>query len=275
LLVPPLAVLAAREMRRVAIASAARFPTFEAWIPRMPAQHWNTKFEDVAEWPAEEMSFLSPAATLRYRSEFETFCLATEMESHIVRDNLTLLGTIGLANATFLDFGCGTGTYSQLLAAWPATANWKYVGVDVNSELVESCATTFQNARFLSIASGGPLPFEESVFDVVMASGSLQYVKDPVAVLVELRRVVKDYVLVSRIPVWKYLPSRIVVQHVSHVMGEEHHPAHVFNRGELEQLFTRVGFDILLRDYGSEPTTVPAVNERGTSVSYLLKKTPR
>jgi putative methyltransferase (TIGR04325 family) len=276
MLVPPLALLAAREMRRVVFASAAaRFPTFEHWIPRPRAQHWHAEYTCVAGWPAAEMSFVSPAATLRYKSELETFDLSTAMKSLIVRDNLTLLRRIGLPHARILDFGCGTGTYSQLLAAWPATAQWKYVGVDINSELIELCATTFQNARFLPISYSGALPFEESVFDVVMASGSLQYVKDPVAALVELRHVAKDYLLLSRMPVWKYVPSRIVVQHVAHLEGEERHPEHVFNRDELERLFTRVGFAILLREYGSELTPVAGIAEPAMSVSYLLKKTSR
>ena len=67
-------------------------------------------------------------------------------------------------------------------------------------------------------------------------------------------------------------PSQIVLQHVSHEDGEEHHPMHVFNRDMLNSLLTRLGFALLFRDYGSEFFYVPGVSEPVVHNSYLLQK---
>jgi len=179
---------------------------------------------------------------------------------------------IGLSEATLLDFGCGNAIYCRLLAAFPTTARWKYVGADINAELISWSREMDPDTRFEVLEESVAPPFRDDEFDVVLASGVLQYIKDYAGALSELHRIARDRKLISRIPLWKYHPSQIVLQHVSHEDGEEHHPMHVFNRDMLNSLLTRLGFALLFRDYGSEFVYVPGVSEPVVHNSYLLQK---
>jgi putative methyltransferase (TIGR04325 family) len=241
------------------------------WLRKSPTP-LSIHYEAVPGWPNRIQSFLTTAATERYKTALETFDLSASLESPIVRDNLTLLSMIGLSEATLLDFGCGNGIYCRLLAVFPTTARWKYVGADINAELIEWCRAMYSDTRFEVLEESGARLFRDDEFDVVLASGAVQYIKDCAGALSELHRVTRDRVLISRIPLWRYHPTQIVLQHVSHECGEEHHPMHVFNRDMLNSLLTRLGFALLFRDYGSEFFHVPGVSEPVVLNSYLLQK---
>jgi hypothetical protein len=77
--------------------------------------------------------------------------------------------------------------------------------------------------------------------------------------------------MITRLPVWKYHGSAIVLQKVHHRLGKEQYPMHVFNRGELEDELVRIGFTLILRDYGIEFCTVLGVCETVVFNTYLLK----
>jgi SAM-dependent methyltransferase len=98
-----------------------------------------------------------------------------------------------------LDVGCGPGTITVDLAR--RVAPGRVVGVDAAASVVEE-------ARTLAAAGDGPdvafevgdlfdLPFPDASFDVVHAHQVLQHVGDPVAGLVELRRVCRPGGLVA------------------------------------------------------------------------------
>ena len=224
-------------------------------------------------------SWAEPPVTARFKKGLETFDLerarrapAAALSSPIVRETLSLLERTGLKKASMLDFGCGNGLYRVVLADHEATAAWQYTGADVNREIVGWCRREYAGARFETVAENAPLPFGEGAFDVVLASGVLQCVSEHEAVLRELRRVTRDYVVVSRLPVWRESPSRLVLQRVSHAWGRENHLIRVFNRGELEDLFARAGLAVAESDGGSESFDVPGVGERAVHNGFLLRK---
>jgi hypothetical protein len=237
-------------------------------------------YELSPEWPqAERSSWLSSSVTARFKGGLETFDfkLAQQspeaaLQSPVVRDNLSLLHRTGLAEAALLDYGCGNGLYRLILGHDPATARWRYVGADINSEVIDWCRATHAGTRFEVIQEDTPLPFREGEFDVVLVSGVIQCVRDYMSTLSELRRIGSDYLLVSRLPVWKHNPTGIVLQRVSHTWGQESHYIHVFNREALEELFKALGFSIAYRDYGSETFYVPDVHEPVIHNHYLLRR---
>ncbi|MBA3768482.1 MAG: class I SAM-dependent methyltransferase, partial [Acidobacteria bacterium] len=193
-------------------------------------------------------------------------------QSPVVRDNLFLLHQTGLAEADILDYGCGNGLYRLVLEHDPVTASWRYVGADINNEMIDWCRATHAGTRFEVIKEDAPLPFREGEFDVVLVSGVLQCVRDYVATLSELRRISNNYLLISRLPIWKHNATRIVLQRVSHSWGHESHFIHVFNRETVEELFKALGFSITYRDYGSETFYVPNVHEPVIHNHYLLRR---
>ena len=228
---------------------------------------------------ASGSSWAKPSVTARFKQGLETFDLtrarrepASALASPIVCENLSMLERMRLDEATLLDFGCGNGLYRVVLAHHAATARWEYTGADVNRELVEWCRAEHAGARFEVVSESGPLPFGEGEFDVVLASGVLQYVARHEAALSELRRVTRGHLVVSRLPVWRDGPTRLVVQRVRHAWGRENHLLRVFNRGELEDLFARAGLAVAERAEGSEAFDVPRVAERAVLDHFLLRK---
>lgn len=91
-----------------------------------------------------------------------------------------------------LDFGPGDGWPSLLLAPYVQ----EVVGVDGSQKRVQVCQENarrmgIHNARFLYVAPGKPLPFDDNSFDAAVAASSIEQTPDPKATLVELHRVLK------------------------------------------------------------------------------------
>jgi SAM-dependent methyltransferase len=102
-----------------------------------------------------------------------------------------LLATRG-QGGRLLDFGPGDGWPSLIVAPYAA----EVVGVDASRRRVEACTRNagrlgIDNARFVHIPAGGPLPFEDETFDGAMAASSVEQTPDPRAALSEFYRVLK------------------------------------------------------------------------------------
>jgi SAM-dependent methyltransferase len=94
---------------------------------------------------------------------------------------------------SLLDIGCGPGTITADLARLVAPGD--VVGLDASADIVAQAAAQaggsgLTNLRF-ETGDLFALPFDEASFDVVHAHQVLQHLADPVAALVELRRVLR------------------------------------------------------------------------------------
>jgi ubiquinone/menaquinone biosynthesis C-methylase UbiE len=92
-----------------------------------------------------------------------------------------------------LDVGCGVGSLALDLA--PRVAPGRVVGIDADDEQIDvarrsATERAIDNAEF-RVGSVHELPFEDASFDVAYANAVLMYVPDPVAVLAEIRRVLR------------------------------------------------------------------------------------
>jgi ubiquinone/menaquinone biosynthesis C-methylase UbiE len=92
-----------------------------------------------------------------------------------------------------LDVGCGPGTITLDLAG--RVAPGAVVGIDASAEVIEKAAALAveQGATGCIFETGDvyDLRFDDAAFDVVHAHQVLQHLVDPVAALVELRRVLR------------------------------------------------------------------------------------
>ena len=88
-----------------------------------------------------------------------------------------------------LDSGCGPGVMMRNLV----DRNWKVVGLDLSFEMVqegmESIGIT-ASSDFIC-ADARQIPFVDTAFDIVLAMGVLEYVKDMSGAVSELARVTK------------------------------------------------------------------------------------
>lgn len=99
-----------------------------------------------------------------------------------------------------LDVGCGPGSISRGLAE--RVPGGELVAMDVSNEVLERARGNLLNDPVkdvkVTVKQGSvyDLPFEDDTFDVVYANQVLQHLKQPVAALVEMRRVSKNIVTV-------------------------------------------------------------------------------
>jgi len=111
-----------------------------------------------------------------------------------VDNSAAYLSTHLAPGQSLLDVGCGPGTITLDLAQ--RVAPGRVVGIDASAEVIAqaaeqaagAAATDGVNLRF-EAADMYDLPFADGEFDVVHAHQVLQHLHDPVAALVELRRV--------------------------------------------------------------------------------------
>jgi len=91
----------------------------------------------------------------------------------------------------WLDAGCGTGTFSRLLAG----AGRSVVGVDASVRMVAEAKRRANISSdwlsFSHIDTIEHLPFESSVFDGVICFSVLEYIERPIDALAELARILR------------------------------------------------------------------------------------
>ena len=176
-----------------------------------------------------------------------------------------------------LDVGCGPGTISVGLAA--AVDPGEFHGIDMEDSQVERAATAAReaglaNAHF-QVADALDLPFPDGHFDVVHCHSLLMHIPDTIAVLAEIKRVLRNGGIVgAREPIvetWFISPDvgnlknlPIMVSDVLTANG-----GHPQMGKELRSRFIEAGFvDIeatgALETWGT-PSTIPAIT------SYLLE----
>jgi len=119
----------------------------------------------------------------RYESNYKK-------RAFLVRKNILheLLTGDDLTGQNWLDAGCGTGTLARFLAAHKGCS---VLGVDASETMILHCAP-HPNTEFRQIADICGTGLADAAFDGVLCISVLEYVSEPRAALVELRRVLKQ-----------------------------------------------------------------------------------
>lgn len=158
----------------------------------------------LADAPAEEIERINQASRIYYdRSEMTSFWVnkpfsESEWAAWILfRFALLVEGLRLIRGIRILDFGCGTGWTSAMLAKFGADV----VGVDISPkaiELAEQHAGATLNSedrkrcKFYTF-DGYKLPFPPSTFDAVLIFDALHHLPNPNALLRELARVLGEH----------------------------------------------------------------------------------
>jgi SAM-dependent methyltransferase len=127
---------------------------------------------------------------------------------------------------SLLDVGCGPGTITGDLAGLVAPG--RVVGIDPSEEVLVEARAVARRAgaakAHFEVGSVFALPFGDDTFDVVHAHQVLQHVGDPVAALVEMRRVCRPGGIVAArdgdYPGFRYYPDDPELERAIAAYGE-------------------------------------------------------
>lgn len=128
------------------------------------------------------------------------------------RFNYTMENAEPIEGRTFLDVGCGTGRYAIELARRKAL---KVVGLDVSSQMIEICQQrTLNESLFdrVSFLQSDLFHYDlDFIFDVGIAIGLFDYIKEPLALLTKIHDCVSDRAIISfpRAWTWRALVRKV------------------------------------------------------------------
>jgi SAM-dependent methyltransferase len=97
-------------------------------------------------------------------------------------------------NAHWLDLGCGTGAFTDLILKQGAPAS--VIGVDPAPAQVEHAKKSFPTADF-RVGNSMELPFNDNEFDVIASALVLHFIPDRQTAFAEMQRVAKSNGIVS------------------------------------------------------------------------------
>ncbi len=96
----------------------------------------------------------------------------------------------------WLDVGCGTGIFTELILKRSAPAG--VIGIDPSQTQVDAAAATLASDRTsFRVADAQALPFADASFDVVASALVVNFIPDRTQALREMRRVVRPRGLVA------------------------------------------------------------------------------
>jgi ubiquinone/menaquinone biosynthesis C-methylase UbiE len=182
-----------------------------------------------------------------------------------------------LVEGSILDLGTGPGFLPIEIAK--LSPGITIMGLDLSSELLKMAekkayAAGVSDRVHFRLGSAALVPFEDNRFDLVLSTGMLHMVKDPLKVFQEIHRVLKpggqalilDPARVSSgIDKKKWKASLTgkekIMLRVFHLFSRIH-PGRSYHQAELEEILARTEF------------REKQVEEQGKEIKILLRKTP-
>lgn len=142
--------------------------------------------------------FARPDVVGRYEDWYSTPYgkLADRIERAMILDLLRPLSP----GASILEVGCGTGHFARALAE----RGFRVAGVDPERAMLAAARERVP----VVCADGLRLPFGDGAFDATVVVAVLEFVSDPVAFLVEARRVARERVVVLSVTSRSWLGLR-------------------------------------------------------------------
>lgn len=156
---------------------------------------------------------------------------------------------------SLLEVGCSSGYYSEVIS-YLIPKRCTYTGVDYSDPMIRMAQQLYPQTSF-AVASGDDLPFQDRSFDVVISGSVLQHCPNYPEHIVEIARVTKRSLLLTRTPICRRQPTRFFTKRAYEVETVEI----IFNEEELiqavqEQRFTLTHYLVLESEETNDNYTV-------------------
>lgn len=155
-----------------------------------------------------------------------------------------VMAAISIAPQEILDVGCASGWFlSQLSHEFPKA---KCYGIDIYREAIDYGKRIYPHIEF-KISDAHKIPYRDKTFDLIVCAEVLEHVDDPMSVLVEIKRVLKNNgIAVIEIDSGSWLFS--VVWYLwrkmnGRVWNDSH--LHSFNIKKLDAMIKSCGYNVL------------------------------
>jgi len=154
--------------------------TLSATLVRRFAKVYPNRIEDLR---VNDAVYFHSQVAGRWESNYRKRAFSSR--KRILRE---LLAARNLAGRNWLDAGCGNGALARFLVEYKSC---NVLGVDASEEMIANCAPA-PHTEFRQIGDICETGLPDTAFDGVLCSSVLEYVSDPCAALIELRRVLKQ-----------------------------------------------------------------------------------
>jgi ubiquinone/menaquinone biosynthesis C-methylase UbiE len=173
----------------------------------------------------------------------------------------------GMSRASLLEIGCGSGYYSEILAAL-AHSRIDYTGIDYSAAMIARARARYPNGNF-AVGDANALAFRDASFDIAFNGVSLMHILDYEKAIEESARVTRKVAIFHSVPVFPGHPTTFLHKYA---YGSPVVEA-VFNRDELLACFARTGLR-LIQSWPTIPYDVSAVTGASSHAeTFLCEKT--
>jgi len=166
-----------------------------------------------------------------------------------------------------LDWGGGLGHYHSVARALLPDLELHYTVMELPTT-VQAGKSLPSDAHFVDstnelVADG---------FDLVVASGSIQFVPDWQSLLGSLARAAREYLYIARLPVVSHAPSYIAAQRAHRYGYETEYRGWCLNRDEVLRTVHAAGAQLVREFALEEHPFIAGAPEQPTSAGYLFRK---
>jgi SAM-dependent methyltransferase len=174
------------------------------------------------------------------------------------------IASTGITCPRVLEVGCGSGYYSEVLAAL-LPDKIAYTGTDYSEQMIARARARYPSVVF-EVADATNLPYANSAYDVVFNGVSLMHIIDYQAAIREAARVAAGYCIFHTVPVFDDYRTMFLRKYAYGTPVIEV----IFNKQELIALCRDCGLR-LEREWRSVPYDVHAVTgQHSTTQTYLF-----
>ncbi len=172
---------------------------------------------------------------------------------------------------SLLDVGCGDGTFLSLITG--AEKKIKLTGIDFSSVGLSIAREKVPYGYFAQVDANSTYPFPDGAFDVVVALDVLEHTLEPEKMLKEMRRVSKQFVLLS-VPNFNSLPARLQMLIGRVPENNKSNKGHMywFNFTTLHLLLEQVGFSVVKEVGSYQQSRTPLI---GTLIRVMRDLNPK